>query len=152
MNVCAFSYNLGGFSYNLEAFTFRWEGNLLVASQNMAAARQALGSEAENDLNDSHGELFTQKNCETIADLASREVSGQEQWFICYANISPGAPAGCSGYTCWWSSVETPLCTGKGTRSGGKRGGRSPGPDWPMGTHHCEGRPKGKTSALTDHG
>jgi len=65
----------------------------------MAEARQALGSGTENDLNDSYGELFTQKSWRTIADLATRDVCGQEQWFICYANISPRAPARCSGYT-----------------------------------------------------
>lgn len=57
----------------------------------MAAARQAPGSEAENDLSDSYGEVLTQKSCKASADLAAREVSGQEQWFICYANISRGS-------------------------------------------------------------
>lgn len=59
--------------------------------QNMAVAGQAQGSEAENDLSDSYGEVLTQKSCKAMADLATREVSGQEQRFICYANVSLGS-------------------------------------------------------------
>lgn len=57
----------------------------------MAAASQALGSQTENDVNGSYGELFTQKSCKTVADVATGESVARSSGLSAMLMLAPGS-------------------------------------------------------------